>query len=412
MNTSAFIARRIAFNRERSFSRFIIRLAIAATVISVGAMILTLAFTNGFQYAISQKVFNLWGHLRVQHYSASRSSNSEEAPMSKNDTVLHVLKNDPDIRTIQAFATKFAVVRSSEGIDEVQVKGVEKDYDFGNLQGFLRSGRWPRFPDSGYSNEIVLSQYTAGQLKLTVGDKLLIYFIQHGDSSPTVRIRPMIVSGLYKTGIEDYDKLLAICDLRLIQRLNNWTPDKIGGYEVFTRDYQLADRVSARIYDQLPKDWGSRTTEEVYPNIFDWLNLQNITIIIVLVIMIVVATLNLVTCLIILVLERTRMIGILKAMGSPNMSIQRIFLYQGALITLFGLVLGNVFGLLVCWLQDRYGFITLPEDAYFISKAVVKLEWWHVPLVNIGTFLICFLVLMIPTIVVRRMQPARAIQFR
>ena len=222
----------------------------------------------------------------------------------------------------------------------------------------------------------------------------------------------MIVSGLYKTGIEDYDKLLAICDLRLIQRLNNWTPDKIGGYEVFTRDYQLADRVSARIYDQLPKDWGSRTTEETYTNIFDWLNLQNITIIIVLVIMIVVATLNLVTCLIILVLERTRMIGILKAIGSPNMSIQRIFLYQGALITLFGLVLGNVFGLLVCWLQDRYGFITLPEDAYFISKAVVKLEWWHVPLVNVGTFLICFLVLMIPTVVVRRMQPARAIQFR
>ena len=409
MNTAAFIARRIAFNRERSFSRFIIRLAIAATVISVGAMILTLAFTNGFQYAISQKVFNLWGHLRVQHYSASRSSNSEEAPMSKNDTVLHTLKNDPDVRTVQAFATKFAVVRSSEGVDEVQLKGVEKDYDFGNLQGFLRGGSWPRFPDSGYSNGVVLSQYTANQLKLKVGDKVLIYFIQDTGSA---RVRPMIVSGLFKTGIEDFDKLLAICDLRLIQRLNNWTPDKIGGYEVFTRDYRLADRVSSRIYDQLPKDWAPRPTEETYTNIFDWLNLQNITIIIVLVIMIVVATLNLVTCLIILVLERTRMIGLLKAIGSPNVSIQRIFLYQGALITVFGLVLGNVFGLSVCWLQDRYGFITLPEDAYFISKAVVKLEWWHVPLVNIGTFIICFLVLMIPTLVVRRMQPSRAIQFR
>lgn len=410
MNTAAFIARRIAFNRERSFSRFIIRLAIAATVISVGAMILTLAFTNGFQYAISQKVFNFWGHLRVQHYSANRSSNSEEAPMSKNDTVLHVLKNDPDIRTVQAFATKFAVVRGGEGIDEVQVKGVEKDYDFGNLQGFLRSGRWPRFPDSGYSNEIVLSQYTANQLKLKVGDKLLIYFIQRGDGSP--RVRPMIVSGLYKTGIEDYDKLIAVCDLRLIQRLNNWSPDQIGGYEIFTRDYRLADRVSARVYDQLPKDWGCRTTEEIFPNIFDWLNLQDNTIIIVLVIMIVVATLNLVTCLIILVLERTRMVGILKAVGSPNMSIQWIFLYQGAFITLFGLALGNIFGLGICWLQQRYGFITLPEDAYFISKAVVKLEWWHVPLVNLLTFVICMLVLLIPTVIIRRVQPARAIQFR
>lgn len=409
MNTAAFIARRIAFNRERSFSRFIIRLAIAATVISVGAMILTLAFTNGFQYAISQKVFNFWGHIRVQHYSASRSSNSEEAPMSRNDTVLRTLKNDPGIRTVQAFATKFAVLRSAEGVDEVQVKGVEKDYDFGNLQGFLRSGRWPRFPDSGYSNEIVISQYTANQLKLKTGNKLLIYFIQPDGS---VRVRPMIISGLYKTGIEDYDKLIAICDLRIIQRLNNWSPDQIGGYEVFTRDYRNADLVSARVHDRLPQDWDSRTTQETFPNIFDWLNLQDNTIVIVLVIMIVVATLNLVTCLIILVLERTRMVGILKAVGSRNVSIQWIFLYQGAFITLVGLVLGNIFGLGVCWLQQHYGFITLPEDAYFISKAVVKLEWWHVPMVNLLTFVICILVLLIPTVIIRRVQPARAIQFR
>jgi lipoprotein-releasing system permease protein len=409
LNTAAFIARRIAFNRERSFSRFIIRLAIAATVISVGAMILTLAFTNGFQFAISQKVFNFWGHIRVQHYSASRSSNSEEAPMTKNDTVLHTLQNDPDIRTVQAFASKFAVVRSAEGIDEVQVKGVEKDYDFGNLHSFLRSGRWPRFPDSGYSNEIVLSQYTANQLKVKLGGKVLIYFIQDTGS---VRVRPMIVSGLYKTGIEDYDKLIAVCDLRLIQRLNNWSPDQIGGYELFTRDYRTADRVSARLHEQLPREWDSRTTQEIFPNIFDWLNLQDNTIIIVLVIMIVVATLNLVTCLIILVLERTRMVGILKAVGSPNMSIQWIFLYQGAFITLVGLALGNIFGLGICWLQQRYGFITLPEDAYFISKAVIKLEWWHVPLVNLLTFVICILVLLIPTVIIRRVQPARAIQFR
>ncbi len=372
-------------------------------------MILTLAFTNGFQFAISQKVFNFWGHIHVQHYSASRSSNSEEAPMTKNDTVLHTLKNDPDIRTVQAFAAKFAVVRSSEGVDEVQMKGVEKDYDFGNLQSFLRSGRWPRFPDSGYSNEIVLSQFTANQLKVKPGGKVLIYFIQDTGS---VRVRPMIVSGLFKTGIEDYDKLIAVCDLRLIQRLNNWSPDQIGGYEVFTSDYRTADHVSARIRNHLPQDWDSRTTEEIYTNIFDWLNLQDNTIIIVLVIMIVVATLNLVTCLIILVLERTRMVGILKAVGSPNMSIQWIFLYQGAFITLLGLALGNIFGLGVCWLQQRYGFITLPEDAYFISKAVVKLEWWHVPLVNLLTFVICMLVLLIPTVIIRRVQPARAIQFR
>jgi len=408
LNTPAFIARRIAFNRERSFSRFIIRLAIAATVISVGAMLVTLAFTNGFQYAVGQKVFNLWGHIRVQHYSSSRASISEEEAMKKNDTVLRILQQTPHVRTIQAFATKYAVLRSSEGIDYVQVKGVEKSYDFGNLQGFLKSGRWPRFPDSGYSNEIVLSESTARGLKLTVGQRILIYFIQP-DGPP--RVRPMIVCGLYKTGIDDYDKLIAIGDLRLIQRLNNWKPDEIGGYEIFTDDYRNADDVDQAIFDSLPKDWESRTTEETYPNIFDWLRLQNKTILIVLIIMTVVATLNLVTCLIILVLERTHMVGILKGLGATDWSIQRIFLYEGSIITIFGILLGNVFGLLICWLQERYGFLKLPEEAYYISKAEVRLEWWHFALVNAGTFLICFLVLMIPTILVRRMQPARAIRF-
>lgn len=372
-------------------------------------MLVTLSFTNGFQYAVGQKVFNLWGHIRVQHYSPSAGTLAEELPIERNDTVLRTLRANKDIRTIQAFATKNAIIRSGEGIEYIQLKGVEKDYAFDNVQGFLRSGRWPRFPDSGYSNEVALSVYTAGQLKIKAGDKVLIYFIQP-DGPP--RVRPVIVSGLFKTGIEDYDKSIAIGDLKLIQRLNNWTPGQIGGYELFTRDYRDAERVDKVIYPQLPDGWGSRTTEDAYPNIFQWLDLQNTTIALVLIIMIVVATLNLVTCLIILVLERTRMIGILKAVGTPNLSIQRIFLYQGAIITFFGLVLGNVFGLLICWLQERYGFITLPEDAYFISKAVVKLEWWHIVLVNAGTFLICFLVLMIPTIVVRKMQPARAIQFR
>ena len=373
-------------------------------------MLVTLAFTNGFQYAVGQKVFNLWGHIRVQHFSPGGGALAEELPIAKNDTVIRTLRGNKDIKTIQAFATKNAVIRGKEGIEYVLLKGVEKDYDFSNLQGFLKSGHWPRYTDSGYSNEVALSSYTADQLKLKAGDKVLVYFIQPQGGQP--RVRPVIVAGIFKTGIEDYDKVIAIGDLKLIQRLNNWREDEIGGYELFTKDYRDAGRVDSIIYSQLPQTWGSRTTEDIYPGIFQWLDLQNTTIELVLIIMIVIATLNLVTCLIILVLERTRMIGILKAVGSPNLSIQAIFLYQGSYITIFGLVLGNIAGLLICWLQDRYGFIRLREEAYFISKAVVKLEWWHIVLVNAGTFVICFLVLMIPTLVVRRMQPARAIQFR
>jgi len=409
LNISAFIARRIAFNRQQSFSKFIIRLAIAATLISVAAMIVTVAFTAGFQYAISQKIFSFWGDIRVQHYEASRTSIAEETPIEKNDTVLQVLHANKEIKTIQAFATKNAIVKGSESIEGVLLKGVEKAYDFNNLNGFLREGRWLHFPDSGYSSEINLSTYTANQLKLKVGNKVLIYFIQSDGSH---RVRPMTVVGLFKTGIEDYDKLYAISDLRLIQRLNNWKENEIGGYEIFIKDYHKLDTVSNAIAYQLPSKWNSRTIRDVYPNIFDWLDLQDTTIGIALAIIIIVATLNLVTCLIILVLDRTRMIGILKAVGSPNGSIQKIFLYHGTIIATTGILLGNVLALLLCWLQQRYGFITLPEDAYFISTAVVKISWWQVLLIDAGTLLICFLILMIPTFIIRNIQPARAVQFR
>jgi lipoprotein-releasing system permease protein len=238
---------------------------------------------------------------------------------------------------------------------------------------------------------------------------VIIYFIQQDGSR---RARPMTVAGIFKTGVEDYDKLNAIGDLRLIQRLNNWNEDEIGGYEVFLNDYRLIDTTNNSIFAGLPNTWNSRSVKDIYANIFDWLNLQNTTIAIVLAIMIIVAVLNLVTCLIILLLERTHMIGVLKAMGDPNLSIQRIFLYHGAIITVSGIVLGNFLGLLLYWLQQRYGFITLPEDAYFISKAVVRLAWWHVALVNAGTFIVCLLVLVIPTIIIRNIQPVKAISFR
>ena len=409
MNTSAFIAGRIAFNKQQSFSRFIIRLAIAATTISVAAMLLTIAFTNGFQYAVAQKMFSFSGHIRVQHFEPNKVDIAEELPIAKNDTVLQVLHANPNIKTIQAFATKYAIIKGNESFEGVLLKGVEKNYDFSNLDGFLQSGKWLQFPDSGYSNQIVLSSYTAKQLKLHVNDKIVTYFIQQDGSR---RARPMIVSGIFKTGVEDYDKLNALVDLRLIQRLNNWDEKQIGGYEIFVKDYRLLDTVNSVIFEKLPGTWNSRTIPEIYANIFEWLNLQDTTVAIVLIIMIIVAVLNLITCLIILLLERTRMVGILKALGSSDWSIQNIFLYYGAVITVSGIVLGNLFGLLVYWLQNRYGFIKLPEEAYFISKAAVKLEWWQIGIVNASTFLICFVILMIPTIIIKRIQPVRAIVFR
>jgi lipoprotein-releasing system permease protein len=409
LNIAAFIARRIAFNQQKSFSRFVIRLSIGATVISVTVMILTLTFASGFQKTISQKVFSFWGHIRIQSYYSARVAIAEETPIHRSDSVTGLKKLYPAIKTVQAFATKNAILKTAETIEGVLFKGVERDYDFGNLNKFKVDGRWLKFTDSGYSNEIMLSAYTANLLKLKTNDQLLIYFIQPG--APP-RPRKLTIAGIFKTGIEEYDKLIAIGDLKLIQRLNDWAPDQIGGYEIFLKDFNDMDEISDAIVPDIPIGLQSNTIKYIYPSIFDWLALQNKTIFIVLAIMTGIAILNLITCLLILVLERTRMIGMLKALGARNFTIRGVFLFHGAIITFFGLLLGNGCALLIAWLQKKTGFIKLPEDAYYISEAAVDIIWWQIALVNIGTFVICFAVLLIPTIIVKKVQPIKAIQFR
>jgi len=409
LNFSRFIARRLAFNSQHSFSRFIIRLAIAATAISVMAMILTIAFAIGFKYAIAEKMFGFSGHIRVTHYESEKTDSVAGNPVLANDTVLTMLKNDPAVDYVSAFATKDAILKGPESFEGLKLKGVDSGYAFAHLQEFLKSGRWIHFPDSGYSNEINVSSYTANQLKIKTGDKLFSYFIQPDGSK---RVRPLVVAGIFKTGIENYDRVNALVDIRLIRRLNNWSAGEIGGYEIFIGDYSKADSVSNRIYEKLPHKWDSHSITEIYQSIFDWLNLQDTTIIIVIVMMILVAILNLVTCLIILLLERTHMIGILKSMGSRDRNIQQVFLYHGALITFGGILLGDFLGLLICWLQNRYGFITLPEDSYFISTAVVRINWQQVCWVNLGTFVVCFVILLIPSFfIIRRLSPVKAIAF-
>lgn len=410
MNLSAFIARRVAFTPQRSFSRFIVRLSIAATIISVAVMIITLAFSSGFQETISNKIFSFFGHVRVQDYNALQSSVAEEFPMAKNDSVYQLPKKFPEIRKVQAYATKNAILKTTENIEGVLFKGVEADYDFATLRPFLVAGRWIQFPDSGYSAEINLSESLARSLKLKVNDEVLILFIQPDGQNP--RPRKLTVTGIFKTGIEEYDKVFALGDLRLIRRLNQWDSTQVGGYELLLNDYTRMDAVSAAITAELPWGNASLTIREIIPSLFDWLALQNKTIYIVLLIMIVIAVLNLITCLLILVLERTRMVGLLKALGASTGTLQQIFLYQGGIITLAGIGGGTVLGLLVCWLQQRYGFIQLPEDAYYISQAAVNVVGWQVGAVVLGTFAICMLVLLLPSLIVRKIEAVKAIQFR
>lgn len=373
-------------------------------------MVISLSFVNGFQKVVSEKVFSFWGHVRVQHFEPFKVSIAEEYPIKRNDTAENLMRQHPEVKYVQAFATKSAILKSPETIEGILFKGVEKDYHFDGVEPFRVKGKWPVIGDSSYGSEIMVSQYIADQLKLDVGQSVIIYFIQEGQQQP--RTRKLTISGIYKTGIEVYDRTYVIGDLGLIRKLNNWDDDLVGGYELVLKDYSKMDAVSNEIYKEIPTGWDSRTLKEIYPEIFDWLNLQNTNKYILLSVMTVVAVINLITCLIILVLERTRMIGVLKALGSTDWTIQQIFITHGAYITILGVGLGLVLGLGLSFLQMKTGFITLNEEAYYMTVAPVDIVWWQILLVAVITFIICFLILMIPTIISRRINPSKAIQFR
>jgi lipoprotein-releasing system permease protein len=411
LNIASFIANRIAFNQQKSFSRFIIRLSIVATVISVAVMIITLSFVNGFQETVSQKVFSFWGHIRVQYKQPTKTSIAEELAIDKNDTVYDLIKKNPQVQSIHPFATKYAILKTKDEIEGVLLKGLDRSYDFNHIRQFMQEGRWLQFNDSSYSREIIISKYTAAQLGVKLNDKILIYFIR---PDGTMRPDKLTVVGIYKTGIEEYDRTFAIGDIKLIQRLNGWRPTEIGGYEIFLKDYTKMDEVSDSIYsnNQFPELWDTKTIRQIYPNIFDWLNMQNTTRNVLIGFMILVAIINLITCLIILVLERLRMIGILKSLGASDWTVQKIFLQHSTLITITGIIIGTAIALGILFLQEKTGLIKLQEEAYYMSTAAVKIIWWQVVAVGAGTLIVCFLVLMIPSLIVKKVQPIKAIHFR
>ena len=410
LNLSILITKRLISARKKAFSSFIMRISITATTISVAAMIVSLSFINGFQKIISEKIFGFWGHVRVQHYEPVKSNIAEESPIRRNDTAEFMIKNTPNVNSLSTFATKSAILNANGTIEGILMKGVSKEYPFKKLTRFLTKGQWPSYKDSGYAEDIVLSEYTANQLGTDVGKSLLIYFIQSDGSAP--RTRKLRVSGLYKTGIDVYDKVYAIGDIRLIQKLNGWEESEVGGYEIDVIEPLKMDETSYLLYDQLPSGWNALTMKELSPEIFDWLNLQNTNKYILLTVKTIVGVINLITCLIILLLERTGMIALLKALGARDIQIQTTFIAYGAWISGIGIAAGTLLGLFICYLQLYTGFIRLNEEAYYIHIAPVDIRLGDVTMVALGTALISVLILFIPSIISKRINPSKALRFK
>jgi lipoprotein-releasing system permease protein len=410
LNFPAYIAQKLAANQKQTFSRFIIRLSVGATAVGVAAMIITICFVNGFQQTVAQKVFNFWGHIRVQHFEPDKSLMAEELPISRNKQIEGLISQQAGVFKHQAFATKSAVLSHNKNIEGVLLKGVESTYDSSLIKPFITKGKWLGFGDSLYSREIIVSEQIAGLLNIRLNDTVTLYFV--GNESTQTTYRKLKVTGLYKTGIEEYDKLFMLTDLRLIARLNQWEPDQIGGYEIFVKEGFQPDSVNQILQNELPTEWMSRTVASIYPNIFDWLQIQNMNRDVIFIIMAIVAIINLVTCLLILILERTPMIGILKALGARDSQVIQIFLHQAGSIAFKGVVWGFIVGVGLVLLQQTTGFIQLDESAYYVKKAPVLIIWWQIALVCIATWLLSFIILLLPALLVKKIKPIQAIQFR
>ncbi len=406
MNFASFIASRISFRSKRTFSKLIVRIAITGIMLGLSVMILSVAIVKGFKKEVGNRIDAFSGDIRISKVDLNESY--ENTPFAASDSIKKAVLANKQITRVMPFATKNGIIKANDEIEAIVMKGVDGAYDWSFMKPYLLAGRVIDFTDTTASKrEIMISQYTANRLKLKLGDSFVMYFIQQ-----PLRKRPFKIVGVFDLGVEEVDKSFVIGDLALIRRLNNWKPNEIGGYEVRVTNFGEIDAQAEYINNVLPRSLRSYTITESYATIFEWLKLLDVNTQVILILMVLVALINMISALLIMILERTSMIGMLKAMGATNGSIQRIFLINAFYLVGFGLLLGNGLGLALCYVQSTTHIFKLDQASYYMNFVPIQLTWIDIGLLNVGTLLICLLVLIIPSTLVTRISPLKAIRFK
>ncbi len=410
LNLQHFIARRLINAKEHksSISAPIIKIAIAAVAIGMLMMIVSVAASIGLQQKIREKVSAFNGHVSITNFDDNQSEVSVN-PIDINQKFYPEFTNVDGISHVQAVASKAGIIRTEDAFEGIVFKGVGKDYRWKNIDEYIIEGKKPNLSQE-LNSEVIISQYLADRLKLKLGDKFNTFFMKdQNNQRPNLRVFNIV--GIFNSGLKEFDGTYILGDIRHVQRINKWQPNQIGSFEVFVNDFSKIDSKSKEIYGEIGSTLDAQSITQKYSFIFEWLKLFDFNIILIVGIMILVATINMAVALLVLILERTRMIGILKALGGNNAFIRKIFLYNAFYLIVRGLFWGNGIGIGLILIQQYTGIITLNPENYYVNKAPLIFNWWYIGALNLGTLFVCLLVLLIPSYIITKISPVQAIRF-
>ncbi|UFH46789.1 FtsX-like permease family protein [Flavobacterium galactosidilyticum] len=410
MNLEYFIAKRLITSKDykSSISAPIIKIAISAIAIGMVMMIVSVATGIGLQQKIREKVSAFNGHIVISNYDNNQSEVTL-VPISTKQSFYPNFTSVPGISHIQAIATKAGIIRTETAFEGIVLKGVGKDYKWNNIKEYLVYGKLPDFSKE-VNQDVVISQFLANRLNLKVGDSFNTFFIKEEQNKLPLS-RRFRITGIFNSGFQEFDATYIIGDIRHLQRINKWSNDEVGAFEVFVNDFDNIKETGEQVYEQTSSTLDTKTIIEKYSYIFEWLQLFDFNILVILVVMILVATINMVVALLVLILERTQMIGILKALGADNWSVRKIFLYNAFYLIVRGLFWGNLIGISLLLIQQHFGIIKLNPENYYVNQAPVYLNFGYILVLNLLTITICFLVLLIPSYIITKISPVKAIRY-